>query len=88
MCGRMPVDFQRFGISILEQAKVSIFFQRLGKVDEVAAAFGDERRIGQPRTDRLRNVQRSRAFRNFLYAPVGELHMNAICHKVGTCKMF
>src|SRR6202041_4099503 len=82
MCGRMPVDFQRFGISILEQAKVGIFFQRLGKVDEVAVGFGDERGIGESRADRFRNFQRSRTFGNLLHASVRELYMNAVWHKL------
>src|ERR1700681_3851224 len=83
---RMAIDFQSLGIAILEQAEVSVFFQRLGEVDEVAVGFGDESGIRQPRACRFRNVERSRAFGNFLHAPVGELYMNIVSHKYGTCR--
>ena len=82
MRGRMPVNLQRLGISIGQQAKVGIFLQRPGQVDEIAVGFGRQRRIRQPWTDRLRNLERSRTLGNFLHAPVRELYMNAVCHSL------
>ena len=79
----MPVNFQRLGIFVGQQAKIGIFLQRPGQVDEIAVGFRRQRRIRQPRTDRLRNIERSRALGNFLHAPIRELHMNAVSHNVG-----
>src|SRR5258708_37454920 len=80
---RMPVNFQRLGIAILEQAQIGIFFEWLGQVDEIAIGFRDECGVGEPQADGLRDVERGGACGNFLHAAVGELHMNAVCHKVG-----
>ena len=74
---RMPENLKRLGIFLSQETKISIFFQRPRQVDEIAVRFGRQRRIRQPRTDLLRNLERSRASRNFFHAPVRELHMNA-----------
>ena len=79
----MPVNFQCFGIFFGQKAQVGIFFKRTGEVDEVAVGFGHQSRIRQPRADGLGNVERGRALGNILHAPVGKLHMNAVCHKLG-----
>src|SRR5271166_4083939 len=78
----MPVNFQRLRIFVGQKAKVSIFLQRPGKVDEIAVSLGRQGRIRQPRADGLRNIERSRALGNILNAPIWELHMNAVCHKL------
>src|SRR5882672_6203472 len=77
---RVPVDLQRFWILFREDAKIGVFFQRLGQVNEIAVGFGDQRGIRQPRTNGLSDIERSRACGNFLHAPVGELHMYVIWH--------
>ena len=84
MSGRMPVDFQSLGIAVGEYAEARIFFQRAGQIDEIAVSFRRERRLGQARSDGLGDVQGSRALGNFLNAPVGELHVNAVCHRLGS----
>ena len=47
MRGGMPVDFQRLGIPLGQDAQVGVFFQRPGEVDEIAVGFRGQRRIGQ-----------------------------------------
>src|SRR5579864_9141874 len=82
MRGRMPVNLKRLRISLFEQPQVGIFFQRTSQVDEVAVGFRRQRRIRQPRANRLRNIERSRTLGNFLHAPVRELYMNTVSHNV------
>ena len=82
MRGRMPVNLERLGIFLVQQAQVGIFFQRTSQVDEIAVSLRHQRRIRQTRADGLGNVERSRALGNFLHAPIGELHMNAVSHNV------
>ena len=66
---RMPVNFQRLRIFLRQQAEIGIRFQRLGEIDQRGAGalarliavgryFGNQRRIRQPRADRLRNIER------------------------------
>jgi len=52
----------------------------------VAIRFRHQRRIGQTRANRLRNVERRRPLGNILHASVRKLHMNTVCHKVETCR--
>src|SRR6266576_604206 len=78
---RMSIDFERLGISIGEQAQISVFFERPSQVDQIAVGLRRKRSIRQPRTDRLRNVERGRAFGNFFGAPIGELDMNTLRHR-------
>ena len=61
MRGGMPVDFERLGIAIGQDAKVGIFFQRPGEIDEIAVGLRRERSVGQPLADGLGNVERSAA---------------------------
>src|SRR5580704_18416006 len=77
----MPVNLQRLRIFVSQKAKVGIFFQRTGEVNEVAIGFGCQSGICQPRADGLRNVERSRPLGNILHAPIRKLYMNAVCHK-------
>ena len=79
---RMPINFERLGIAVGQYAQVGVFFQRPSEVDKIAIGFRSERGIGQARSDGLGDVQGSRAFGNFLNAPVGELHVNAVCHRL------
>ena len=83
---RMPVHLERLGIFIVQEAKIGIFFEGTSKVDEIAVGFGHQSRIRQSRTDGLRNLQRRRALGNIFNASIRKLHMNAICHRVGTCR--
>jgi hypothetical protein len=57
----MPVNFQRLGIFLGQEAKIGIFFERTGKVDQIAVGFGGQSRIRQPRADGFRNIERGRA---------------------------
>ena len=81
MRGRVPVNLERLGIFLGQDAKVGIFFERPREIDEIAVGLGRKRSVRQPLADGLGNIERSRALGNFLDAPVGELHMNAVCHK-------
>ncbi len=47
----MPVNFERLGIAIGQQAKLGVFLQRPGDVDEIAVRFGHERGVGQTLAD-------------------------------------
>src|ERR1035441_739439 len=76
-------NLKRLRISVLQKAKIGILFQRAGEIDEIAVGFRRQSRIRQPRANRLRNLQCSRAFGNFLHAPIRELYMNAVSHNVG-----
>ncbi len=78
---RMAEDFERLGIFLGQDAEVGVFLERTGEVDEIAVGLGDQRGIGQARADGLRDIERGRAFGNVFGAPVGELHMNAVCHR-------
>ena len=57
-------------------------FPGTSEIDKVAVGFRSERSLGQARSDGLGDVQGSRALGNFLNAPVGELHVNAVCHRL------
>src|SRR5271163_2718213 len=78
----MPINVQRLGIFVLQETEVRIFFQRLGEIDQIAIRFRRQGCVRQPWTDRLSNIQRSRALGNILNAPIRKLHMNAVCHKL------
>ena len=80
----MPVNFERLGIAIGQQAKVGVFLQRPGNVDEVAVGLGDKRGIGQALADGFGDIECGRPFGNFFHAPVGKLDMDAVCHKLGS----
>ena len=84
MRGRMPVNFKRLGIAIGQQAKVGIFFQRLGDVDEIAVGFGDESGISQTLANGFSDIERGRPFRDFFHTSVRKLDMDAVCHKLGS----
>ena len=45
---RMPVDLQRLRIFLGQNAKIGVFLQRLGQVDQIAVRLGDQGGIGQP----------------------------------------
>src|SRR5271166_4178982 len=83
---RMPVDFERLGIFLVQKTEIGVFFERTGEVDEIAVSLGHQSRIRQPRADGLCNVESGRAFGNIFHASIRKLHMNAVCHKVETCK--
>jgi hypothetical protein len=55
---------------------------RPSQIDEVAIGFRRYRRIRQPRTDRLSDIQRRRTLRHFLLAPIRNLDVNVVCHAV------
>ena len=75
---RMPINSQRLRIFVGEDAQLGVFLQRTGEIDQVAISFGRNRRIRQPRTDRLGDIERSRALRHFLIAPIRELDVNVV----------
>ena len=79
--GRMPIHFQRLRIFFGQDAEAGVFFQRLGQVNEIAISLSHQSRIRQPRADGFGNLERGRPFRNFFFAPIRELYMNAVCHK-------
>ena len=78
----MPVNLQSLGIAVGQYAEVGVFFERAGQIDKIAVGFRSECSLGQARSDGLGDVQGSRALGNFLNAPVGELHVNAVCHRL------
>ena len=82
MGGRMPIDFERLGIALGQDAQVGVFFQRPGEIDEIAVSLCSERGVGEPLANRLGDVERSATFRNVLHAPVGEFDVNIFCHRV------
>ena len=79
---RMTINFESFGISVSKQTKLGILFQRLRKINQISVSLRRESRIGQPRTDRFRDIECGRTRRNFLNAPIRELHMYAVCHSL------
>ena len=79
--GRMPVDFERLGIFLGEDAQVGVVVERAGEVDQIAVRLGGQGGVGQARADGLGNVERGGAFREFFAAAVGELDMNAVGHR-------
>src|SRR5229473_7405475 len=85
MRGRMPVNFQRLGIVVLQKSQVGVFLQWLREIDEIAVGLGHQRRIRQPRANRLRNIEGGTPLGNILHASIRKLHMNTVCHKVETC---
>src|SRR5207249_736665 len=80
----VPVNFQRLRILVSQNAEFGVPLQGAGQINKIPIVLGGERRIRQPRTNRLCNIERGRALGNFLHAPIGELHMNAVCHKPKT----
>jgi hypothetical protein len=46
----MPVDFESFRIFIREDAKIGIFFQRPGQINQIAIGFRGKGGIGEPWT--------------------------------------
>jgi hypothetical protein len=83
---RMPVNLQRLGILLGQKLKIGVTLEWLRQIDQIAISPGRQRRIRQPRTDRLRHLQRRRTLRDFLHTPIRELHMNAVSHSLGTCR--
>src|SRR5947209_4664141 len=63
---RMTKYIERFRILFGQQLEIRIFFQRTREVNQIAVRLRRKRGIGQPRTNRLRNIQRSGAPGNFL----------------------
>ena len=53
----MPVNLERFGIAIRQQAKVGVFFERPGDVNQVAVSFGDQRGISQTLANRFGDIE-------------------------------
>ncbi len=81
MRGRMAEDFERLGIFLGQDTQIGVFLERPSQVDEIPVGFGDEGGIGQPLTDGFGDIERGGAFGNVFGAPVGELYMNAVCHR-------
>ena len=82
----MTINFERLGIFVGQDAQICIFLQRTSEVNEIAVVFCGEGGVRQSRADGLGDLKRGRATRNFLHAPIGELYVNAVCHKCVTCR--
>ena len=80
---RMPVDLERLGILVGEDAQVGVFFERTSQVDQVAIGLGGKRSVGETRADGLGDIKGSSSLRDFLGAAVGELNVNAVRHGLG-----
>ena len=80
----MPVNFERLGIAIGQQAKIGVFLQRPGDVDEIAVSFGHQRGVGQALANGFRDIERGRPLGDFFHASVGKLDVNAVCHRLGS----
>jgi hypothetical protein len=53
----MAIDFERFLVFGGEDLDGAVFFERTLEIVEAAVDFGDEGRVGQARTDALRDVK-------------------------------
>src|SRR4029077_9013522 len=84
MRGRVAITFERLGIAISQQAKISVFFKRPSNVNEIAISFGHQRSIGQALANRFGDLECGRPLGDFFHGPVGKLDVNALCHRFGS----
>src|SRR4029077_7560185 len=80
---RVPINFQRFRVSVGKDAQVGVFLERAREVDQVTVSLRDESGVGKTRADGLSDIKRGGALREFLTAAVGKLDMNAVRHGLG-----
>ena len=71
--GGMPINFERLRVAVGKNAQIGICVERPGKVDQITISLGCQSSVSKTRADGLGNVERSRALRDFLGAPVREL---------------
>src|ERR1700737_2300603 len=81
MGGRMPVNFECLRIAIGQEAKLGVFLERTGKVDEIAISFGHQRGIGQTLANRFGDLERGRSLGDIFHGPVRKPNLNAVCHR-------
>jgi hypothetical protein len=63
MRGGMTINCKRLGIAIGQNAKIGIFLQRPGKIDEITVGLGGKGRIGQPLADGFGDIEGGAALR-------------------------
>jgi len=73
----MPIYLERLGVLLGQDSEIGVFLQRTSQVDEIAIRFCHQCGLRQPRTDRFRDLERARALRYLLRAPVREFDLNS-----------
>src|SRR5258708_32796693 len=76
----MAENRKRLHILLGQDAKIGVGFQRASQIDEVRTRLGDERGIGQARTDGLGYIERGGTFRELFNAAVGQLDVDVVRH--------
>src|SRR5579863_921674 len=61
MRGGMPVNLERLGIAVGQDAKIGVLFQRPGEIDEIAVGLCSQCSIGKPLADGFGNIEGSTA---------------------------
>ena len=77
---RVPVNFQRLGILRGQNLQFGVGFERPRQIVKLAVDPRDHGVVGQPRTDRFRDIHRPCASRNCLFTAIRQGDFDALTH--------